>query len=170
MESVEKTIEKWLKKTVKVAIHHNNDYINKNKYTILDFVLYRYFNCYIIFCQLLRNAREVQEFSRDFFNEYTDYCSKNFGLSNEEADKFYWNRMEKYNQIMTSETEKREENLVFWYEQFVAKSLSGTPYEEQIVIVGMIKRLAIMKELHILNSKAIDATTKDLKKIFNYYM
>ncbi len=169
MKTIETLIEKWLTKTVKIARKRNNNYVNKNKYTVLDFVLYRYFNCYIILCQFLHNSKKVQMFSRDFYCKYIEKAVYRFDMNNSDAEKFFWNRMEQYNKIMTSEKEKREENLVLCYEQFIAKSLGETPYEERIVLVGMFEKLAIMKELHSLNAEAIKATTNELKMIYTYY-
>lgn len=170
MKTIEKLIEKWLTKTVKIARKRKNDYVNKNKYTVLDFVLYRYFNCYMILCQFLHDAKKVQMFSRDFYYTYMEHAVCSFDMSNSDAEKFFWNRMEQYNQIMTSEKEKREENLVLCYEQFIAKSLGETPYEERIVLVGMFEKIAIMKELHSLNAEAMNATMNELKMIYNYYL
>ena len=143
-------ISKWFNAIVELITDEKNAYVNKNKYTILDYLLYEYFNHYVAFCCRSRSPEKSKDFSMSFHKEYCKYATDILKMDKDEAVDFYWDRIEKYGKIMESDTEDKDGALIFNIEQFIKKSLNETPFEKAVVINDVFKSLAIKQEINTL--------------------
>lgn len=162
-------INKWFDAVIELILSEKHAYVNKNEYTILDYLLYEYFNLYIAFCRRVNCPETSKNFNENFFKKYVNYAINNLKMTEIEADNFYWNRIEKYNKIMMSETTDKDEALLFEIQQFIKKSFYKTPFEEKVLVCDVFKSLALSQEINSLYSEVCDKTLHIFQDICALY-
>ncbi len=151
-------MKKWLRNITKEYRNFNFETFDKNEYAILDLALFFFFNHYIEFCNIVQKEEKSTLFIRDFYKEFLDYATDITTDFNEKtADDFFWDRMETYNKIMTSESTEKSEDLLFFLAQFIARDMADNIFSEKLILEDITKI-----SIRIIELSSSHATVNDL--------
>lgn len=144
-----KLLNKWLKRICTKCRDFDFETFDKNEYAILDLAIFFFFDNYISFCAVSQDQLNSKRFIRDFneiFLEYSTGITADFNKKT--ADDFFWDRIEGYNAVMTTESDEKYGNLFFLLSQFIARDKAYEIFAEKF----------IMEEIFVISNRIIELT------------
>ena len=144
-----KLLNKWLKRICTKCRDFDFETFDKNEYAILDLAIFFFFDNYISFCAVSQDQIKSKRFVRDFneiFLEYSTGITADFNKKT--ADDFFWDRIEGYNSVMTTESDEKYGDLFFLLSQFIARDKAYEIFAEKF----------IMEEIFVISNRIIELT------------
>ena len=158
----------WLSKSAQLINDSTIESVKTNVFTEIDFLIYYMFTKYTIFCAVNSQA-SAERYNKITFEWFMQYVPSKYKIQNGFAEEFYWDRIEKYDELMRLDADKREQALGQAYQQFIRKDCLNQPFEKKLIIGNFLESFNYSVEACNLINEISKLLVDDFEQVCNSF-